>query len=391
MADERMKGISARARRLPPSTTLKITRLAREMREQGEDVISLSIGEPDFRTPQAIIDAGKKALDEGLTHYAPSLGIPELRKEIARKMREENRMDVSADNILVTIAKHGVFMASQSIVQHTDEVVIPDPGWVSYSAISIFSGAKRIDLPSREEEGFIPAEEDIKEAVSDKTKLFLINTPNNPTGAMYPKKTLKIIADLAEDHDFYVLSDEIYEKLVYRGKHVSIASIGNMHERTITLNGFSKAYAMTGWRIGWLSAHEDIIQVINKLQQQTITCVPPFVQKAALTALRECSPGVENMRKEFNRRRIAAIDRIGEMDVMDATVPHGAFYIFPKYHADINSFDLAEHLLRDYGVAVTPGGAFGPAGEGYIRISYANSMKNIMEGLNRIEKGISSL
>ncbi len=386
-----MKGISARARRLPPSTTLKMTQMAREMRAQGKDVISLSIGEPDFRTPQAIIDAGKKALDEGLTHYAPSLGIPELREEIARKMREENKVDVSADNILVTVAKHGIFMASQSIVQHTDEVVLPDPGWVSYSAISIFSGAKRVDLASREEEGFIPTEEDIKEAVNEKTKLFVINTPTNPTGAMYPRKTLKIIADLAEDYDFYVLSDEIYEKLVYRGKHVSIASLGNMHERTVTLNGFSKAYAMTGWRIGWLSGPEDIIQVINKLQQQTITCVPPFIQKAALTALRECAPEIEKMRKEFNRRRIAAIGKIGEMTVMDALKPHGAFYIFPRYHADVNSFDLAEYLLRDYGVAVTPGGAFGVSGEGYIRISYANSMGNIMEGLNRIEKGIGSL
>jgi len=227
-----MKGISARARRLPPSTTLKISQMAADMRAKGEDVISLSIGEPDFTTPQPIIDAAKEALDEGLTHYGPSRGLLELREEIARKMKEENSIDVDSDNIIVTVAKHGIFMASQSVVQHGEEVVLPDPGWVSYSAISIFSGAKRIDLRAKEDDGFLPRDEDIKNSVGEKTKLFVINTPSNPTGAVYPKKTLKLIADLAEDHDFYVLSDEIYEKLIYRGKHISNASSYSMHRGT---------------------------------------------------------------------------------------------------------------------------------------------------------------
>ncbi len=386
-----MRAISARARRLPPSTTLKMTQMARDLQKQGKDIISLSIGEPDFRTPQPIIDAAKRALDEGYTHYAPSMGFLELREEIARKMREENRLDVQAENILVTIAKHAIFMASQSVVQHTDEVVLPDPGWVSYSAISIFSGARRVDLKSREEEGFIPTDEDIKNSVNEKTKLFVINTPSNPTGAVYPKRTLKTIADLAEDYDFYVLSDEIYEKLVYRGKHISIASIGNMLDRTITINGFSKAYAMTGWRIGWITAPKDLIKTINKLQQQSITCVPPFIQKAAIVALRDCAPYVADMKKEFARRRISALGHISEMSELDAFYPSGAFYIFARYHADINSFNLAELLLRENRVAVTPGGAFGNQGEGYLRISYATDINRLLEGLDRIGEGINSL
>jgi aspartate aminotransferase len=365
--------------------------MAADMRKNGEDVIFLSIGEPDFKTPQKIIDAAKEALDRGETHYAPSRGIMELREEIARKMREENGIDVGPKNVIVTIAKHGVFMASQSVVQHGEEVVLPDPGWVSYSAISIFSGAKRVDLRSKEEDGFIPREEDIKNAVGDKTKLFVINTPSNPTGVVYPKKTLKVIADLAEDYDFYVLSDEIYEKLIYRGKHVSIASLGNMHERTITLNGFSKAYAMTGWRMGWITAPDHLIEAINKLQQQTITCVPPFIQRAGIVALRECASCVEEMRKEFAKRRLAALGQIDEMHTLDAFKPSGAFYIFAKYLPEINSFSLAEQLLEDYKVAVTPGGAFGIAGEGYIRISYAASTERLLEGLRRIEKGLSSM
>ncbi len=386
-----MRGISARARRLPPSTTLKISQMAADMRAKGEDVISLSIGEPDFTTPKPIIDAAKEALDRGETHYAPSRGILELREEISRKMKEENKIDVGPENIIVTIAKHGIFMASQSVMQHTDEVVLPDPGWVSYSAISIFSGAKRVDLRAKEEDGFIPRDEDIKNAVGDKTKLFVINTPSNPTGAVYPKKTLKVIADLAEDYDFYVLSDEIYEKLIYRGKHVSIASLGNMHERTMTINGFSKAYAMTGWRIGWIAAPKHLTDTINKLQQQSITCVAPFIQRAAITALRECSSCVEDMRKEFAKRRLAALGEIDEMHTLDAFKPSGAFYIFAKYLPEVNSFSLAEHLLEEYKVAVTPGGAFGIAGEGYIRISYAARTDRLIEGLHRIDRGLSSM
>ncbi len=386
-----MRQISRRARRIPPSATLRILQLSKQLRREGHDIISLSVGEPDFRTPEPIVEAAKKALDEGYTHYVSSRGMPELRDEIAGKMKEENKLDVRAENILVTIAKHGIFMSSEAILQHGDEVIVPDPGWVSYTPISIFTGARHVPLLAREEDGFEPSIEHLTEIVNGKTKMLVLNTPSNPTGAVYHMKTLKAIADLSEDYDFYVLSDEIYEKLVYGRKHISIASIGNMHERTITLNGFSKAYAMTGWRIGWITAPRHIIDTLDKIQQQTITCVPPFVQMAALTALRECSSHVESMRKEFNKRRVAAMGRVGEMMVLDAYTPKGAFYIFARYHADINSFDLAEHLIREYGVAVTPGGAFGPGGEGYIRISYANSMKNIMEGLKRIEKGISSL
>ncbi len=386
-----MKPISRRARRIPHSATLRILELTRKLKEQGQDIISLSVGEPDFKTPQPIIDAAKEALDKGETHYAPSRGLTELREEIARKMREENKVPAEKENILVTIAKHGIFMVSEAILQHGDEVIVPDPGWVSYIPISIFSGAHYIPLPAYEHDGFEPSIEHLQEIVSQKTKLLVLNTPSNPTGAVYHKKTLKAIADLAEDYDFYVMSDEIYEKLIYGRKHISIASIGNMWERTITLNGFSKAYAMTGWRIGWITAPSNLIDVFDKIQQQTITCNPPFIQRAAIVALREGKPYTEKMRKEFNRRRMAAIDRIGEMMVLDAFKPQGAFYIFAKYQTDMNSFEVVEHLLREYGVAVTPGGSFGVHGEGYIRISYANSMEKILEGLDRIEKGLSAL
>lgn len=386
-----MKPISRRARRIPHSATLRILDITRELKKKGHDIISLSIGEPDFKTPQPIIDAAKEALDRGETRYAPSKGLSELREEIARKMREENRVPAEKENVLVTVAKHGIFMVSEAILQHGDEVIVPDPGWVSYIPISIFSGARYIPLPAYEHNGFEPSIEDIQDSVSDKTKLLVLNTPSNPTGAVYHMRTLKAIADLAQDHDFYVLSDEIYEKLIYGRKHISIASIGDMWERTITLNGFSKAYAMTGWRIGWITAPSKIIDVLDKIQQQTITCNPPFIQRAAITALRECIPHLESMRKEFNRRRMAAIGRIGEMMVLDAFKPQGAFYIFARYHSDMNSFEVVEHLIREYGVAVTPGGSFGVHGEGYIRISYANSMEKLLEGLGRIEKGLSAL
>lgn len=386
-----MKPISRRARRIPHSATLRILEITRELKKKGHDIISLSVGEPDFKTPQKIIDAAKEALDKGETNYAPSKGLPELREEIARKMREENKVPAEKDNILVTVAKHGIFMVAEAILQHGDDVIVPDPGWVSYIPISIFSGAHYIPLPAYEHNGFEPSIEDLQEIVSHKTKLLVLNTPSNPTGAVYHMKTLNAIADLAEDYDFYVLSDEIYEKLIYGRKHVSIASIGDMWERTITLNGFSKAYAMTGWRIGWISAKADIIDILDKIQQQTITCNPPFIQRAAITALRECAEDVKLMKKEFNKRRMAAIGRIDEMMVLDAFKPQGAFYIFARYHSHMNSFEVVEHLIREYGVAVTPGGSFGVHGEGYIRISYANSMEKLLEGLGRIEKGLSSL
>ncbi|MCC6013796.1 MAG: pyridoxal phosphate-dependent aminotransferase [Candidatus Verstraetearchaeota archaeon] len=378
--------LSKRVLNLKESGTLKAMIKAKELQAKGMKVIQLDVGEPDFPTPINIIKAAEKAMEEGFTHYTPSLGIPELREAIANKLREENKIDVSKDNIIVTPgSKQAIFYAVMALIDEGDEVIIPTPAWSSYMEIVTLAGGKVKEVPTNND--FSLNIEKIKEAITKRTKLIIINSPNNPTGHVMDIKEIKALCDIVLDSNLFVLSDEIYEKLVYEGKHISIASLPNMEERTITINGFSKTYAMTGWRLGYAVAPKNIISAMNKIQQHTATCVTSFAQIAAIEALKPHTP-IAPMIEEFKRRRdyiCKALEKLSFKFVK----PKGAFYVFPEIPIDnMNSNEFCDILLEKYGVSVTPGTAFGNYDK-HIRISYANSIENIEEAMKRIEMFIN--
>jgi len=354
------------------------------MKSEGVDIISFSLGEPDFTTPANIIEAAKESLDAGFTHYTPSMGIPELRKAIAAKARRDNGMDVTADNVMVTPTKLALFLISLTYIDPGDEVIIPDPCWVTYDAHIRLAGGVPVRVTTSYEDGFVIDPAKLEAAITPKTRMIILTTPSNPTGCVIPEKTLRAIADIAVKNNIMVVADEIYESLVYEGKHFSIATCPGMEELTITVSGFSKTYAMTGWRVGWIVASAANIKAINKLQSQSISCCTSFVQAGAVEALEGDQESVKDMISQFRVRRDLMVDLINKIPGLECNVPAGAFYVFAKYSADIPSVELAERLLNEAHVAVTPGSAFGPAGEGFIRLSYATSEDNIREGLSRI-------
>ncbi len=382
---------SKRLQDIPPSGTVAISNLVSKMKSEGINVISFSVGEPDFTTPSNIIDSCVKSVQSGFTHYTPSMGIPELRKVIAETTKAKNGIPCSASNVLVTPTKQALFMIALAYLDAGDEVLLPDPSWVSYEAHIRMTGAVPKYVTTVFDDGFIINPEKVKEAITPKTKMIIINSPSNPTGCVQPEESLRAIADLCKEHDIIVLSDEIYEEIIYEGKHHSIAAMPDMFERTITVSGLSKTYAMTGWRMGWIIAPEDDIKGINKLQSHSITCCTSFTQPAAIEAIVGPQKDKENMVATFKKRRDLALDLISEIPGLECNIPGGAFYLFPKYDAKISSNELAEKLLTEAHVAVTPGRAFGPAGEGYFRLSYAASEEDIIEGLSRIKKVMTSL
>jgi aspartate aminotransferase len=380
-----------RMKRMGPSGTLATANLVEKLKTEGVDIISFALGEPDFTTPKHIIDAAKSALDDGFTHYTPSFGIPELRNAISEKSRSENGIPCKTENVLVTPTKLGIFESLLALAQKGDEVIVSDPGFVSYFQIINFTEAKIIGVALNEEDDFRLLPENVAEAVSPRTKIILLNSPNNPTGSVSTKDDLKGIADIAQDHDIYIISDEIYEKIIYSGEHHSIASFDGMFEKTVTLNGFSKSYAMTGWRLGWAIAPEEIINAINRIQQHSLSCAVSFVQKAGVTALSGTQEPVKNMVKEFKARRDMVCQGLNDIPKLRCRTPQGAFYVFVKYDYDMPSIDFAKFLIENANVAVTPGSAFGVCGEGYIRLSYATSSEKISQGLRRIKKALSDL
>lgn len=358
-----------------------------------KDAISFKIGEPDFNTPQHIVMAGFHALLDGKTHYAPPQGILELREAIVKKSIHDNKIPCSPENIMVSVAKHAIFSLILSTVDKGDEVILPDPAWVSYSPAIKIAGGKEIPVKLRKGDfRFHP--DDISDAITPNTKLIIINTPSNPTGAVARKEDLRGIADLAKDHDILVLSDEIYEKLIYEGEHFSISAFDGMMERTITINGFSKAYAMTGWRIGWAIAPTNILENMIKVQQHSITCVAPFVQYAGLAALQQYEKSMDsiaNMIVEFRKRREIIVEELNKINGLHCPKPNGAFYVFPSFNYKLTSSEFSKYLLEKAKVAVNSGTAFGQNGEGHIRFSYATSMENIKEGIERIKNVVSRL
>ena len=383
---------SQRLQEIPPSGTVAISNLVNQMKGEGIDIISFSVGEPDFTTPQNIIDKCAESLKSGFTHYTPSMGIPELRKAIAESVKAKNGIPCEAKNVLVTPTKQALFMIALAYLNPGDEVLLPDPSWVSYEAHIRMCGAVPKYVTTKFDDGFVIDPEKVAAAVTPKTKMMVINSPSNPTGCVQPESTLKGIADICREKDIMVMADEIYENIVYDGaKHYSIAAMPDMFDRTITVSGLSKTYAMTGWRIGWMIAPEADIKAVNKLQSHSITCCTSFTQPAALEAIKGPQDDKKKMVAEFKKRRDLALDLISEIPGLECNVPGGAFYLFPKYDAKIASNDLAEKFLMEGHVAVTPGRAFGPAGEGFFRLSYAASESDIIEGLGRIKDIMRSL
>ena len=373
------------------SPAVRSSGLVTERRSRGEKVLSLSIGEPDFPTPAHIVEAGKKALDDGFTKYTPAVGFKDLREAIAEKSRRENQIPAKPENVLVAPTKHTLYMTCMALLEDGDEAVIPDPGWVSYGPMVVLAGAKPVPLRAADKQGFVPSPDDLAEAITPRTRMILLNSPSNPAGSVYPRETMTAVADLAQDHDLVVVSDEIYEKILYDGEHVSPASLDGMFDRTVTVNGFSKTYSMTGWRLGWLVAPRSILQQVSKVQEHSITCATAFAQKAGVAALRGPTEPLQTMVAEFRARRDLILAELGRIDRVTTFHPAGAFYVFPKFDLPLDDATLAEKLLKEAQVAVTPGSAFGEAGAGHLRLSYAASRETITEALRRIGGVVAGL
>ena len=375
-----MRSLSEKIAGIAPSATIEISNAAKRMVHEGIDVISLSIGEPDFDTPEHIKSACIDALRRGETHYAPSAGIPALTGAIAEKITRENGFNAQQDEVIVTCgAKDAIYEAMEAVLDPGDEVLILDPAWVSYEPCARFTGA------SVRHHALSPAtfqvDDTLIEAVGPRTKMIVVNSPSNPSGAVLNADSLRLIADICRDHDLFALSDEIYEKLVYGKEHVSLASLDGMAERTITINGFSKAYAMTGWRIGYAVAPRAVIRQMEKVQQHTISHPTTFAMFGAVAALRGSQDCVEAMRREFERRRDYIIPALRDLGY--ATAPaDGAFYAYVNVEGD--DMAIARSWLHDAHVAVTPGTAFGTPG--WLRLSYATSMANLKEAVGRIAR-----
>ncbi len=382
--------ISKRVQGMYPSQTLSIVELAAKFREKGYNIISLAVGEPDFTTPPNIIDAACKAMREGKTHYTPPTGIKELREAIAEKYRTENGVDVDANNVIVTPAKLAIFNTLSAFVDPGDEVLIPDPGWVSYREMVRFARGKPVSVKLDEEKDWRMDIDDLVSKIDYKTKVLIINSPSNPTGAVLTKDDMKAIRDIVLDFDLILISDEIYEKILFEGEHVSPGIYDDLLMNTIIVNGFSKGWAMTGWRIGYLIAPHRYIPELEKVQQHTISCAPSMAQYAALEALRTRSY-VDEMVNEFRKRRDYVYERLSKMPGITVKKPKATFYIFPRYEFDIPSKTLAEEFMIKEKVAITPGFAFGNYGEHHFRISFATSMENLKIGLDKLESFLSTL
>lgn len=374
---------------LPPSGIRKFFDLVSEMK----DVISLGVGEPDFVSPWHVREACVYSLEKGYTMYTSNFGLPELRTAIAKYL--DNRFGVLYDDkkeIIVTVgASEAVDMALRTICSPGDEVLIPEPCYVSYKPCVALTGAVPVVVPTSDENQFKVNPEMLESFITPKTKAIVLSYPNNPTGAVLTREELTAISKVIIKHNLVVVSDEIYAELTYEGTHTCIAALPGMKDRTILISGMSKAFAMTGWRIGYVAAHEDFIQNMVKIHQYTMLCAPIMGQKAAIEAFRSCKDEVSRMMEEYDQRRRIVFKRMGDMG-LKVFEPKGAFYIFPSIqNTGLSSEEFANGLLKQEKVAVVPGSAFAECGEGFIRCSYAASIKNIVEAMDRMERFVSKL
>ncbi|MFB6113932.1 MAG: pyridoxal phosphate-dependent aminotransferase [Halodesulfurarchaeum sp.] len=369
-----------RVERVEPSATLAVSDLASQLEESGEDVVDLSVGEPDFDTPDRIKNALEEALAAGETGYAPSSGIGPLREAIAEKLQADG-LEYTSDNVIVTPgAKQALYETFQALIENGEEVVLFDPAWVSYEAMAKMAGAElnRIDLSPYDFQ-LEPALDELAEAVSSETELMVVNSPNNPSGAVYSENAFEGIRDLAVDHDITVIADEIYQHIIYGRDHVSLGTLDGMFERTVTINGFSKAYAMTGWRLGYLAAPEEFVGQAGKIQSHSVSSAVNFVQHAGVEALTGSGSEVDEMVGAFDERRDLLLD-LFEDEGVDVPYPDGAFYMMVPVDEDDQSW--CTNALQDAHVATVPGSAFGTPG--FARFSYANSTERLREGVNRL-------
>jgi len=380
--------LSARATSLTPSLSLSIDSKAKAMKAEGIDICSFGAGEPDFDTPEHIKAAAMAALETGFTKYTPSSGIPELRQAIADKLLTENHVDYKASQIIVSVgAKHSCYNAIDATCQGGDEVIIPAPYWLSYPEMVRLSGADPIFVQTKEENGWKLTAEEFENAMTPRTKMIILNSPCNPTGAVYTREELQAIANVAAEEEILILSDEIYEKLIYEDvKHVSIASLGKeFYDLAITVNGFSKSYAMTGWRLGYLGAPEAIAKAIDSIQSHSTSNPCSFAQKGALAAIKGDQQPVNDMRDEFNLRREYMVERFSKIPNITFVRPQGAFYVLVNVSKfGLTSQNFADRLLSKANVAVVPGIAFGD--DRTLRFSYATSMDVIKKGIDRFEE-----
>ncbi len=385
--------IAQRATILSPSLTLSIDSKAKAMKAEGIDVCSFGAGEPDFDTPDHIKAAAQAAIEAGFTKYTPSSGIPELRQAISEKFAADNKLNYKPSQIIVSSgAKHSCFNAILATCQPGDEVVIPAPYWLSYPEMVRLAGADPVFVPTKESNGWKMTAGEFQDAMTPRTKMVIINSPGNPTGAVYSRAELEAITEVCVDEDILILSDEIYEKLTYDGaEHISTASLSQqVYDLTITVNGFSKAYSMTGWRLGYLGAPEPIAKAIDAIQSHSTSNPTSFAQKGGLAALKGDQQPVTDMREEFNMRRQYMLNRLKGIDRLTVVEPKGAFYILANISGlGLNSTNFADRLLSKHHVAVVPGIAFGD--DRTIRFSYATSMDVIKKGLDRFEEFCKTL
>ena len=385
-----MKPLSSVTEGIKPSGIRKFFDIVSEM----PDAISLGVGEPDFETPWHIVDEGIYSLEKGKTYYTSNSGLMELRTEICKwyARKYDVHFDPAKECIITVGGSEGIDLALRALINAGDEVIIPEPSYVSYVPCATLTGAVPVIIDLKNENSFKLTAAELEEHITDKSKVLILSFPNNPTGAIMTREDLEPIAELAIKHDLYVISDEIYSELTYTEEpHCSIASLPGMEERTIVINGFSKAYAMTGWRLGYAMAPSAICKQMTKIHQFCIMCAPTTSQYAAIEALRDGDKDIASMRKSYDERRRYLFKRFSDMD-MPAFEPLGAFYIFPSIQKfGLNSDDFATKLLENQKLAVVPGTAFGDSGEGFIRISYAYSIDQLREAVDRIEKFVSGL
>lgn len=388
--------LSQNALQITPSMTLEITAKAKQLKAQGIDVIDFGVGEPDFDTPDYIKEAAIDAIKKGYTKYTPSSGISELKKAVCDKLLKDNGLKYQPEQIVISNgAKHSIYNALCAILNPGDEVIIPVPYWLSYPEMVRLAYGKPVFVKTKAENDFKITAEELKNAITSKTKALILNTPNNPTGSVYTKEELEELAKIIEEANIFVISDEIYEKLIYEGSHISIASLNEkIKELTILVNGMSKAYAMTGWRIGYTASSLEVAKVMSNIQSHTTSNPNSIAQYASVAALSGDETVIKRMAEEFNKRRIYMVERINKIKGLKSNKPQGAFYVMVNIDEYIGkeikgkiirgSIDFANALIEGANVAVVPALPFGM--DNYIRISYATSIENIEKGLNRIEE-----
>jgi aspartate/methionine/tyrosine aminotransferase len=388
-----MRPLARRMGRLGTETAFEVLARARALEAKGRSIVHLEIGEPDFDTPRAVAEAGIASIERGETHYTPSAGIPELREAVASYLNRARGLAIEPGQIIVTPgAKPIMFYAILALLESGDEAIYPDPGFPIYASMISFAGATSVPLALREENDFVPDLDELRRIITPRTKLLILNSPHNPTGGLISPDAIRDIARIAREHDLWVLSDEIYAEIVYEGEHRSIVAEEGMAERTILLDGFSKTFAMTGWRLGYGAFPKALVDPVAKLVTNSVSCTATFTQRAGVAAISQRPAEVDTMLAEFRRRRDAIVAGLNRIDGITCRVPHGAFYVFPNI-TGLGLGDaatVADRVLNEAGVAVLAGTAFGRVGEGHLRLSYANSLDNLNLAVERIRDWVGA-